>query len=482
MERALAGAVLQDAAITLRETVPLPPANAFTDPAARAVWAWATERAAAGLPVDLLLAAAALRDRVPVAMLESFVDACPTVAHAGSYAAEVRNAARRRRLADWHRKAGEVIAKGDTAPEMLVDELRQGLGTLIENIGCTTATECSDDAATVLRSEPPEPSATLVDVVGPGDILQLNGSPKTRKSFALLQLGFCIAIGLSFLGIVCTPGPVVYLNLEIRRAHFLRRLWRMAQALGFKPDSMPHALTILHARGRSPEAVLVDVLTTCRRTKATVVILDPIYKLAPTGDENASQDAKAIVSMLDRLAEDTGAAIVYCHHAAKGSPGDKIATDRGAGSGILSRAFDASLSIMPHAREPDAVVCEWTLRNYAPRAPYAARWQNDQFTLAPDLSADPETGRTRQAKALRTRTDDTETLVNRALALLADGPMPFAHFKQKLLSKLNLSEHRARTIQGLVEATSGISKRRSGGFGGPYYIGPADKMEGLVKP
>jgi hypothetical protein len=85
------------------------------------------------------------------------------------------------------------------------------------------------------------------------------------------------------------------------------------------------------------------------------------------------------------------------------------------------------------------------------------------------------------ATARRSRPDDTTATVNKALALLADGPIAVSVFKTKLQTKLHLSQHRAREIQAMVEATPGISKARSKDrFGGSFLIGPTDQMETAV--
>jgi hypothetical protein len=439
---------------------------------------------AAGAPVDLLTLTVRLREAGRLdeiggaAFLESLVDATPTAAHAEYYINALRVADDRRRLADWHRRAGERISKGDTEPGVLADELRQSLGDARAGMAAASTSCLCDDAAVILRDEPPTPAVLLADTFGPGDVVQINGASKSRKTFALLQLALCAVTGMPFLGLAVTPGAAVYLNLEIRPEHFRRRLWRMARALGIGPD-LPHALTVLHGRGRTPESALAEVRTACRRTSARVAILDPVYKLAPNGEENASRDVKAVVAMMDLLAEDTGSAIIYAHHTPKGVASERAAVDRGAGHNTLSRAYDAALSILPHATEPDGFVCEWVLRNYAPRTPAAVQWKDDRFTLAPDLTPEPETTRSRQART-RKPGMDTDSLVDRASGMLADKPLPLATFKTRVQDKLGVGERRAREIVALVRERDGIAAAKDKPLRGTWYIGPTAAVERLV--
>ena len=88
-----------------------------------------------------------------------------------------------------------------------------------------------------------------------------------------------------------------------------------------------------------------------------VISLDPLYKIA-TGAENAAEDLKGILNAFDELSRATGAAIPFVHHDAKGASGDRDIRDRGAGSNVLGRDYDACITLTPHASEPDAVVVE----------------------------------------------------------------------------------------------------------------------------
>jgi hypothetical protein len=312
----------------------------------------------------------------------------------------------------------------------------------------------------------------------PGDIFQINAPSKARKSFLLLQLGMSVSAGLPFLGVATSARPVVLLNLEIRPEHFRLRMWRMARALALD-TATAQAFIVLHGRGRDTGDILREVETTAKRIGAGLVAVDPVYKLSPAGNENDSTDAKGIVAVLDRLAETTGAAVCYCHHTTKGAAGDRAAIDRGAGSGVLARAFDACLSIIPHKTEPGAMVAEYILRNYAPREAFAIRWVDGRFLLAGDLEATGETSASRRNAAMRGQ--DADSLTDKALAMLNGKVWPLARYKATVSSKLGLGERRTDDLLQLVRAAPGVAAGKPRAFGAAWVIGPADLVEAHLK-
>jgi RecA-family ATPase len=102
------------------------------------------------------------------------------------------------------------------------------------------------------------------------------------------------------------------------------------------------------------------------KNKPEVIFFDPLYKLNE-GVENAAEDMRTILAAFDMVAEETGAAIVYVHHDTKGNPGDRDIRDRGAGSNVLGRDYDACMTLTSHAQEDEAIVVDVLLRNYKPQ-------------------------------------------------------------------------------------------------------------------
>ena len=104
------------------------------------------------------------------------------------------------------------------------------------------------------------------------------------------------------------------------------------------------------------------------------------------------QHRKPILAVFDRVIRDTGAALLYVHHDAKGSAGDRNIRDRGAGSGVLARDYDCCITLTAHRNDKNAAVINTLLRNYAPQQPFVSEFCDFNFSVS-DLPAVAETSR-----------------------------------------------------------------------------------------
>ncbi len=242
--------------------------------------------------------------------------------------------------------------------------------------------ERPEDGSVYASETPPEPDPVLSGLFDAADKVLICASSKARKTFFLLMLSLLLAAGRrDFLGIgIPKRRRVLFINLEIKESHFWRRVYRMTRNLGIDPEELRGHLHVVHARGRrgfGPDAIM----RAAKSTKAEVVIIDPVYKLL-TGDENAAADVKPILAAFDALCERLGAAVVYSHHEKKGRAGDRDARDRGAGSGVIARDYDAALYLAEHAAMEDGFVLSFIARNYAPRPPCSIVWDAGHFVLS----------------------------------------------------------------------------------------------------
>jgi RecA-family ATPase len=75
------------------------------------------------------------------------------------------------------------------------------------------------------------------------------------------------------------------------------------------------------------------------------IIIDPIYKVL-TGDENSAEHMAHFCNQFDKVCNELGCAVIYCHHHSKGGQGDKRSMDRASGSGVFARDPDALLDLI----------------------------------------------------------------------------------------------------------------------------------------
>jgi hypothetical protein len=296
-----------------------------------------------------------------------------------------------------------------------------------------------------LTTEPPAPDQVLENTMDAGDKMAVLASSKLRKSFFFQQMALSLAAGRDFLKWhIGRPRRVLYVQFEIRAHHSHRRTRSLARAMGITPEDLGGRLLIVPARGLG--LVGAEGLESIREAagdfKPEVIMLDPLYKLAQ-GVENAAEDFKVLLNAFDRLAEQTGAAIIYVHHDTKGAPGDKDIRDRGAGSNVLGRDYDACVTLTTHATEPEATVVEVLLRNYPPQEPFTIVWDCAEggycFNMADDLTPEKKTSKTRP------KPPPLESYLPAAEAILSGkNELEISIFKAKFQEKTGLGDNKTK--------------------------------------
>lgn len=199
---------------------------------------------------------------------------------------------------------------------------------------------------------PPLPPPVIAGVLRKGQTMMLSGPSKAGKSFALLELAMSIACGGVWMGLRCTRGKVLYVNMELARESCLNRLHAMQEHIGLNAEDAGNIL-IWNLRGTQTTMTNLTpkLLWRLRKRPVDVVILDPIYKLM-TGNENDMDTANKFLGHIDRICKELGCAVIYCHHHSKGAQGAKSAQDRASGSGVYARSADALLDMIQLKTEP----------------------------------------------------------------------------------------------------------------------------------
>ena len=203
--------------------------------------------------------------------------------------------------------------------------------------------------------ELPQENELIQEVLREGRKLLITGPSKIGKSMLLMELGLELARGGSWLSLKCAKSKVLYIDCELTKTEFQRRMMRIAQAKdiswrGLK-ESLYSDMQVWHLRGvqlgdkgdRDKSVYLRTFFTKMiRRIKKgnfNVVIIDPIYKIL-RGDESDAGFVIEFCNHLDRIYKETGAATIFCHHNVKGSS-SRDAIDRSSGTGVFARDPDA---------------------------------------------------------------------------------------------------------------------------------------------
>jgi hypothetical protein len=134
----------------------------------------------------------------------------------------------------------------------------------------------------------------------------------------------------------------------------------------------------------SPKAFRETLIKAIANRKFVLIIIDPFYKLLDGADENKAGDITKILSELEHIAWEVGAALVYSHHYSKGNKSNVDAIDRGSGSGVFGRDPDVKMTLTRY-EEPDCYSVEFILRDFPRKDPFVVRFDDCLFVRVDSL-------------------------------------------------------------------------------------------------
>ena len=251
------------------------------------------------------------------------------------------------------------------------------------------------DAADWLET-PDQPERPIVEgLIEEGEAIAIVGSAKAGKSFLALQLAWCIASGLPFLGHAIHQKRVLMANLEVAEGQYKRRLRRMAEAMQIDLNDLRGWLHIqnLKKSGTNWETLRADADS----VEADVVFVDPFYQIFD-GEETDELAVQAAIQSMRRLqaAEKT---LITVFHSPKGINGERNAIDMISGSSRLARYPESILVLVNHAEARDLRVLTTVLRNHPPSDDITLRMEWGVFAPEPTIAPHIETAASRKKLA-----------------------------------------------------------------------------------
>jgi hypothetical protein len=181
----------------------------------------------------------------------------------------------------------------------------------------------------VYMLEPVKPEKYLVEgLIYEKSITVLYGDGGTKKTWAGLYLGACVASGNPWGDLVTTKTKVLYIDEEMGDSEMHQRgQWCIKGAtLTNDPIDLKYvSLAGFHLDNPHDEEILTNEILA---QGAGLVIFDALADLM-LGDENSKQDTQPVFNALRRIVEKTGAAIVVIHHTNKtgGQRGSSVIKD-----------------------------------------------------------------------------------------------------------------------------------------------------------
>jgi hypothetical protein len=225
--------------------------------------------------------------------------------------------------------------------------------------------EVIDYTDLVAQVKAAERTPWLIEGLWPGDAYGVLGAEdKAGKTFAVIDLSVAVATGGRFLGhFRCPdPGPVLAFFGEGGKRLTRRRVSAVLQACGGKDADLTGRLRVCH---RAPRLTSREHLEAIRHElaehPARLVVIDPLY-LAAAGAKGADLYAMGeLLSAVQIVCQDAGAALVVSTHWNKTGPGTGATRFTGVGPGAWGRVL-ASAAVESRAAEPDgasSVLLRW---------------------------------------------------------------------------------------------------------------------------
>lgn len=193
-----------------------------------------------------------------------------------------------------------------------------------------------------LMSKPLQPLNFAVDTLISQGLHILAGSPKVGKSWLALWLAVTVAKGEPVWGMPVKRGTTLYLCLEDSQLRIQNRLFDVTE------DAPPnvHFCTESHILGDGLMEQLEQFLR--EHPDTVLIIIDTLQMIRNAGYDNTYANDYRDLSVLKKLADAHGIAILLIHHLRKEKASDVF--NRISGTTAISGAVDASFTLVEEQR------------------------------------------------------------------------------------------------------------------------------------
>lgn len=218
------------------------------------------------------------------------------------------------------------------------------------------------------------------------ELLLIGGSSKRFKSWAMLDLIYCISNGFSWLKFPTHQGIVIHFDLELHQATIRERLELIHSSYcraGFK-GSLEHLLVVPLRNKSFGRAHLSLISKQLGENVYCIVSIDPIYRFLLGKGEN---DPVAVCELLNEfleIANKLGSAVALIQHFPKGDQSEKDAIDRFSGTGVWGRYPDSLVTFTAHEKDNCSSV-NFIVRSFKEIDPFVVRWVFPRYQIEDSL-------------------------------------------------------------------------------------------------
>jgi len=343
---------------------------------------------------------------------------------------------------------GAICNRGldDESRIAMVNEIKQGHKHLPKDYDEEDDALVIENARDLLVRTIETPPELIKDILYQGGKMSFSAPSKMGKTWSLAHLGISLSSGLDWFGFKTTETRVLFINPELQKFSFEKRIQKIARNLGAKLENFDHITT--RGKGLASNKLIPLLEKRVKAGQYGAILLDSIYKLYPEGtEENSNSDIGRFFNCLDKLADRSGAAIIFSHHYSKGNQSNKAAIDRSSGAGTWGRDPDTIVSVTQNEKE-NCYSVDFSLRDFPPMQSVGIRvnWPN----VSRDTSINPKALKTTQYKAKYSE--------NSILRVLMDKSYTATELQKELKEELGMSSGVFYTFWSDVKKTAGVTK------------------------
>lgn len=277
----------------------------------------------------------------------------------------------------------------------------------------------------IIERHPKQKPYVIDGLLREGETCNVIAAPKVGKSWFVYYVALSIVMGWSLFGKFCTAaGKVLIVDNELHPETLASRIPVVAEAMQVDPfggnDIWLDDLEIWPLRGdlRSLNELTFE-FDTIEHGAYKLIVFDAKYRFGNGESENDNAAEAQFYNQIDRIAAQTGAAIMLVHHSSKGNQSGKSVVDVGAGAGAQSRAADCHLVLREHEEEHH-VVLDAVARSFPPPSPLVLRWEWPLWQ--PVEGMDPEKLAGTKTKQQQQWSEDNDAADKEVIKALLDGP------------------------------------------------------------
>ena len=186
-----------------------------------------------------------------------------------------------------------------------------------------------DPEALAAKADPP-----IIDgLLREREVASVVGAAKLRKTWFTLELGLAVAAGREFIGRETEARKVLYLDYELKRGTFERRVAMLA-------GERPNGFFFQCLRGEPFLPTVQEIQDYVAAEGFGLVIVDSLYRTGWLSEENGNDSTPRELSVLQRFTAESGCSLVVVDHTAKGGGEGKSAVDAARGASSKAGFWD----------------------------------------------------------------------------------------------------------------------------------------------